>query len=247
MLLLTSQSFPHYGLERFFQFAKDTGYDGVEIMIHSNYDTQNPEYLHTLSERYDMPIKAFSLTDKNPERYMEAFMKTTREFEGVTVNLESPELFSFGYKTWINNTLPRFAKKYNLTFNRTNSRSKPILGLFPNKIENSLFALKKAGTVALDVSALWANQEEPMRSIEFVKDSLGHMYLSNVYRNQLYSPLNRGVLPLESILTKMKKMGYKNDFTVKISPQHIHEDDEGLMKHVLTESREMYEKYFLQA
>jgi len=247
MILLTSQSFPHYGLERFFKFAKETGYDGVEIMINQNFDTQSPEYLKELEARYQMPIKAFSLTNKNPERYLEAFQKTTREFEGATLNLESAEVFSFGYKTWLQNTLPRFARKYKLKLNRANSKSKALFGIIPSKTDNSLFALKKTGKVALDFSALWASQEEPMRAIAFLKESLGHVYLSNVFKNQLYSPLNKGVLPLESILTKLKKLEYDGNFTVKVSPQFMHEDDTSLMKHVMEENRQMYEKYFVNA
>lgn len=50
MLLLSSQSFPRYGLERFFDFAKKAGYKGVEISVNANYDTQNVEYLKARKE-----------------------------------------------------------------------------------------------------------------------------------------------------------------------------------------------------
>ena len=41
-----------------FAVAHDLGYDGVEIMVTGNSDSQNPETLNGLSERYSQPILA---------------------------------------------------------------------------------------------------------------------------------------------------------------------------------------------
>ncbi|GAA1344054.1 sugar phosphate isomerase/epimerase family protein [Arthrobacter roseus] len=41
-----------------FAVASDLGYDGVEVMVTHNRDSQNPTALRHLSERYDQPIMA---------------------------------------------------------------------------------------------------------------------------------------------------------------------------------------------
>ncbi|MBP3035258.1 sugar phosphate isomerase/epimerase [Arthrobacter sp. zg-ZUI100] len=41
-----------------FAIAHDLGYDGVEIMVTGNADSQNPQTLNALSERYGQPIMA---------------------------------------------------------------------------------------------------------------------------------------------------------------------------------------------
>jgi sugar phosphate isomerase/epimerase len=107
-----------------------------------------------------------------------------------------------------------------------------------------MFSLREKGRVCLDLSALWANKEEPMRTIEFLGDHLKHVYLSNVHRNIPYSPLPAGILPLESFLKKLAQKHFKGDFTVVISPKNLHEGDDEKLLEILVESKEYFEKYF---
>lgn len=41
-----------------FAVAADLGYDGVEVMVTSNHDSQDPDALRTLCERYQQPVVA---------------------------------------------------------------------------------------------------------------------------------------------------------------------------------------------
>jgi len=116
MILLSTQSFPHYGLERFFAFAKEAGFGGVEITVNENFDTQNPEYLKSLSERFGLPIRAFSMPHKKEDSFYEAFQHTVREFPRVSLNLATPQNFSFGYKKWMEEVVPKLCQKYDLLF-----------------------------------------------------------------------------------------------------------------------------------
>jgi sugar phosphate isomerase/epimerase len=247
MLILTSGSFPHYGLERFFQFAKAGGFDGVEIVVNQNFDTHNQEYLKKLETEYELPIKAFSLPDKNAERYLEKFEKVVKHFPGVHLNLASPELFSHKYKTWIDKRIPRIAKAENLYFNRRNSEFKLLLGFIPLRAENSIFALRQAGYISLDLSALHSSNLDIIRSIRQSGSKLRHVYLSNVDRGQLYASLKNGVLPLESFLTKLKQQNYKGVFTLRLSPKAISEGNEERMNETLKLNREFFDKYYTNA
>jgi len=244
MLLLSSQSFPHYGLERFFNFAKKAGFDGVEITINGNFDTQNPEYLKELEERFKMPIKAFSMPQKSEGEYFAAYQHTVREFTQVSLNLSSPQSFSFGYKKWVDEVIPKLCQKYDLYLNRRNVKTKAMFGVLPDRPENSMFSLREKGRVCLDLSALWANKEESMRTVEFLGDNLHHVYLSNVHRNIPYSPLPAGILPLESFLKKLAQKHFKGNFTMVISPRNLHEGNDKKIIEILKESREYFDKYF---
>lgn len=53
--LSTSSVYP-LGLEETFRYAKNAGYDGVEIMVSQNSDTRNPDALNALAEKYGMPV-----------------------------------------------------------------------------------------------------------------------------------------------------------------------------------------------
>ena len=191
-----------------------------------------------------MPIKIFSLPPQGAAKFIEPFQKVVREFPHTTMNLASPEILSFHYKNWIENIVPKLVKKYSLNFNHRNTPFKTILGLIPSRSESSLHTLREAGSVSLDISALWKSHEDAMRAIQFLGEKLRHVYLSNVHRNVPYSPLSTGVLPVESFLTKLKRNNYRGDFTLKISPENLREGDDERMLEIIRASKEFFEKYF---
>jgi sugar phosphate isomerase/epimerase len=244
MLLLGSQSFPHYGLERFFRFAAEIGFEGVEIMVGSNFDTQNPTYLKELEERFKMPIRAFSLPNEDADQYLVAFEKVVAGFGGKTINLAPPDVFSFKYKRWIENAVPRFSKRHRLTFNRRNVPSKPYLGLIPSRSQSSLQALRNAGDVCLDLPACRSNGDDIMQAAGILAEKLQHVNLGNVHHGIMYAPLTLGDLPVESFLTKLSREGYRGDFTLKLNPKSMHAGDDEQMTKVLKESYDFFFKYF---
>lgn len=47
-----------YGIERVFAFAAEAGYDGVELMVDSRWDTRQDAYLLELIQRHSLPVMA---------------------------------------------------------------------------------------------------------------------------------------------------------------------------------------------
>ncbi len=244
MLILASQSFPRYGLERFFQFAKELGFKAVEIGISSNFDTQNPKYLHELEDRFGIKISIISLPASGAEELIGAFEKVVAEFTGITVNVYSPEVFSSQYKAWMQKSLPQLCQRYRLRMNRVTAPFKTVLGIMPTRTEGSMHSLREAGDVSVDLIALWKSSEDIMRAPGFLREKMKHIYLSNAQGGQGYTPLAHGVLPVESFLTKLAREGYSGDFTLKISPSNLHEGNDERMKEVIKDSKEFFEKYF---
>jgi sugar phosphate isomerase/epimerase len=244
MLLLHSETLIHYGLDRVFELAKKAGFDGLEIAIGENLDTQNVKYLKKLEKRHKIRIKAFTLTSKKEEDFIKIFQNVVKKFPETSINLNSAEVLSFKYKNWITKIAPALAKKYNLEFNRKNSVFKTFFGIFPSRSENSLYSLRDAGKVCLDLSALWASKEEIMRSLQFLGKDLQHIYLSNVNKSTLYYPPQTGILPIESFLTRLKQNNFEGDFTIKITPKLCREGQDEKVIEILVESRKFFEKYF---
>ncbi len=244
MLLLHTESLPHYSLEHIFSFAKKANYDGIELSINTNFDTQNFEYLKLLESRYNIPIKAFTIITKKEEILTIPFQNTVREFPETVINLISPKLFSYKYKKWLETLVPKLAKKYNLLFCRRNISLQTFLGFIPQYTDNSLFILKEKGMVCLDLSALASTNEEIMKNISFLGNKLGHIYLSNVMRHIPYSLPQKGILPIESFLTKLAHTRYKYNFSLLVDPTVLYEGDDKKVLEKLIESREFFEKYF---
>ncbi len=47
-----------YSIERCFAFAAEAGFDGVELMVDSRYESRQPDYLQSLMKQYALPIVA---------------------------------------------------------------------------------------------------------------------------------------------------------------------------------------------
>lgn len=58
MIVLSTGSLYNYGLVRVFALAARTGYDGVEVIVDTRWDSRDPAYLRRLSSDYGLPIVA---------------------------------------------------------------------------------------------------------------------------------------------------------------------------------------------
>ncbi len=245
MLLFHTDNLPHHGLERIFEFAKKTGFDGIEVGVNINYDTHNVEYLKTLEKRYKIPIKAFSMSIKNEEKWILPFKDTVREFHDVTMNLHTPSNLSFKYQKWLSVIAPKLAKKYSLKLCHRNVPFESMLGFIPKRRGNTLSALKNRGQVCMDLTALALANDDIMRGIETLGSHLGHVYLSNVYRHTRYSLPSRGVLPVESFLTKLAKIDYRGNFTLYVKGSDFTEGNDEITLQKMQDAKYFYDKYFI--
>lgn len=246
MLLFHSDNLPHHGLESIFKLAKDAGFDGIEIGINQNVDTHNPDYLKILETRFNLPIKAFSLNEKKDESLIKVYQGTVREFSNCTLNLHTASPFAFKYQRWLKEIAPKIAKKYQHRLCFRNLPQESIMGVIPKRRFNNLEALKTQGLVCLDLTALALGNNDIMQAITILKGSMKHIYLSNVYHSIPYSLPDRGVLPVESFLTKLAKLGYSGNFTVKVSGKAFQEGNETATLEKMQETVKFYQNYFNQ-
>ncbi len=244
MLLFHSDNLRHHGLERVFEMAKEAGFDGIEIGINQNVDTHNPAYLKKLEARYGLPIKAFSLLEAKDEALIKVYQGTVREFENCTLNLHNASAFAFKYQRWLKEIAPKLAKKYQHRLCFRNLPHESILGVIPKRRSNNLDALKNQGLVCLDLTALALSNNDIMQAITILKGKMKHVYLSNVYRRAPYSLPDRGVLPVESFLTKLAKLGYSSNFTVKVGGRTLQEGNEEMTIEKMKETVKFFNTYF---
>ncbi len=244
MLLFHTDNLSHHGLDRVFALAKKVGFDGIEIGVSKNLDTQSATYLKELELRHGIPIKAFSITPKHEESVIEGFHHTAREFSQITMNLPVPQTLAHKYKKWFKEVAPRLAKKYHLRFCQKNVPTETVMGFLPGRSGNALSDLKESGNVCLDLTALAISNQEIMKVVEQLGSSLKHVYLSNVYRSQPYYPVQKGVLPLESFLSKLARIGYRGNFSLYVDGKFMNEAKEEALIESLKDAKEYFDKYF---
>jgi sugar phosphate isomerase/epimerase len=65
VLLLSTSSLHGYGIHRVFDFAKKSGFDGLDISLNSvQHDMWDEDYLKYLSDSFDLPILSITAPSK---------------------------------------------------------------------------------------------------------------------------------------------------------------------------------------
>ncbi|MGE3279213.1 MAG: sugar phosphate isomerase/epimerase family protein [Candidatus Altimarinota bacterium] len=246
MFLLSTDSLRGYGLNRIFQMAKDSGFEGVEVALDlRQFDTQNAEYLNELQKQYSLPIRVIRTFPNSTIKQTELAISIADAVDAKVVVIEPPRLFDFKYKDWIKKQVPLLRKKYQLSIALKNGPSEYLWGILPGRAMNNIPDLQNFKEVCLDVSNLYGMKLDLMRAYDVMKSYLSHVHLSNVYRGIDHSLLDEGIMPLESFLTKLKRDEYDKDISLVVRPKSISAgDDKAVMKN-LQRARKFYDKYMV--
>ena len=244
MFLLSTDSLRGYGLNRIFGFAKDIGFDGVEVALDlRHFDSQNAAYLNELKKQYGLPIQTISAFPNSTIKQTTLVLDIALAVGAKTVILEPPRLFDFKYKDWIKKQIPILRKKYSLNIALKNGPSEYLWGFLPGRSMNSIPDLQNFKEVCLDVSNLFEKKIDLMRAYDVMKPYRRHVHLSNVNRGIEHNVLESGIMPLESFLTKLNSDGYEHDISLLVRPKLLSAGDDKAMLKALEKQKKFYDRY----
>lgn len=245
MIALHTSSLHKYGLNRIFEFAKEAGYDGIEIEVDkNNYDTQNAEYIKKLSEEHKLPVVALHAPQNGTQKSVEFVIDMAIFLKCPVVVLTPPKLTDFKFTRWIKKEAPLLRKKKHIKIALSNSGGKTFLGFLPARALNNTSDLKKFGLVSLDTSMISSKKQDLIRFYENLKKLVAHVHLSNVRRHKEYALPNEGVLPLESFLKKLKNNKYEGAISVRVRPAELSAGDDDKVIKALKKAKSFIEDYF---
>jgi len=247
MITLSTDSLKGYGLNRIFRFIKEAGFDGVDLALNTKeFDSYNVEYLLELMKAYKLPITALQTpATANQKQVIEA-IAMAKKLETKIVIIQAPKIFNFKYIKWLTNEIPKIRQKEEISIALENAPSKTFLGIIPEHAMNNLNELRKFKHAALDTSRVAEHEDDLIRVYKGLAKFLVHVHLSNVKRNKGYQLPDQGIMPLESLLAKLKQDGYKGAISFKIAAKYFEAgDDEKVSKH-LQECKKFYEEYFVK-
>ncbi len=244
MFLLSTDSLRGYGINRIFSFAKDSGFEGLELGLDGRlFDTQNPAYLNQLSKEHALSVRVVKNFVGSSITQTTLACEIAQAIGAQVLVIEPPKIFDFKYKDFLKRQVPVFRKKYGITIALKNGPSEYVWGILPGRSMNSIPDLQNFKEVCLDVSNLYGKKLDLIRAYEMVKAYLVHVELSNVYHDLDHSALDEGIMPLESFLTKLNRDGYEHDISLLVRPKVLRAgDDKGVMKH-LEKAMKFYHKY----
>lgn len=245
MLAISTDSLRGYGLNRVFQIIKDAGFDGVDLAIDKrNYDTQNTEYVKGLIDEVGIPVIAIQAPPNTNPKSIQNLVEMAKKLDCKVIVIQPPKFFDYKYIQWLKNEVPKIRQRENISIALENAPSKSFFGIIPEHAMGNILDLKKFKHACIDTARLAQRKEDVIRVYSTLKKYIVHFHLSNMKSGTPYSPPENGILPLESLLTKLKQDMFAGAISLKINPKFLHAgNDEKVMK-ALADQKLFYDTYF---
>ncbi|EKD93772.1 MAG: sugar phosphate isomerase/epimerase [uncultured bacterium] len=227
LIAISTESLKGYGLNRIFGFAKEAGFDGIDLAMDSDeHDTFDTGYIRQLRDEAKLPILAIQTPKTTSKNNIQQAVDMAKQLDTKIIVIQPPKLFDMKLAKWIKEEVPKIRQRENISIALENAPSGTMLGFIPEHTMNSLEELKKFKHACLDTSRVAQKKEDLIRVYTALKKYLVHVHLSNVYHGHPYSPPEMGVLPIESFLAKLKQDGFKGIISIKVKPQNLHVGNE---------------------
>lgn len=247
MLSITTDSFAGYGLHHAFEIAKKAGLGGMDVVIRRNdLDTQNPEYLKKLSEKYEIPIVALSVPaglSMSADKAKRA-LDLARKLGVKIVSFAVPDIFNVHYKKWILEELPKLQKKSDIKVALVNPPSETMFGLFPKYSFNDPYELKKFDDLVFDTSNVASRSEPLLELYSILKPKIRQIHLANSRHEIDHTLLTNGSVPLESFLIHLARDKFSGILTLKLNPKSLGVGSEARVLENIAVCKKFVERYF---
>jgi sugar phosphate isomerase/epimerase len=108
----------------------------------------------------------------------------------------------------------------------------------------SMLDLKKFKHACLDTSRVAQRREDLIRTYKSLQKFLVHVHISNVRTGKYYAPMEKGILPIESFLTKLKQDGFPGTVSLKLNGKFLTVGEDDKVMKALEEEKLFYDTYF---
>ena len=247
MLALSTDSLKGYGLNRIFYFAKEAGFDGVDLEVDLKlFDTKNTEYVRSLIKQFDLPVLSITAPPTASSKKIKDIVDMAKELNSKVIIIEPPKLLNFKYIGWLRKEIPKIRQKEHISIALTNAPSRAFLGIFPEHAMGNIAEQKKFKHACIDTSRVADKKEDLIRIYRILKKYVVHIHLSNIYRGKKYNLPDEGVLPLESFLTKLQQDDYPGNISIKVLPKFLKAGNDEKVLKTLKEVKKFYDSYFVK-
>ncbi len=253
MLLLSTSSLQWYWLHKIFKFARDWGYDWLDIALNqNNHDLWNSDYIYNLSKGFG--INVFSITapkvwmdEKKVDKIMEIAIKLW--VQNVTF---SPPHISDKSINWYKSYLPRIKRSTNISISIQNIEQKFVFFIIPEYKNATLFEIRKiTWNTTLDLSNVdHSSSMDILKAQKILWSSIKNVFLSDRHWTRTWllpwtAWWGISYLPLESFLMKLKTSWYNWIITLKVNPKEIWAWNDEEVSENLEYIKKYYKKHFL--
>ncbi len=250
-LTLSSDTLNGYGLDYIFSLAKKCWFDGIELAIWKNFDSQNPEYVKELSEKHKIKVYGIQTSASLNKKEMNKALDLCEALNCTNININAPKFFNYRAFDFIKSNLKNYItsnKDINFSIINPEDSSFFVLPLPKYRFNNIVEIIKKYGSyVSLDITNIDEEsfEDEFYRKLEDFLPYISTIYLSDKDKNGT-SHLIPGewVLKIPSFLKKLKEKKYNNNICVKIDINKADLADNEKTELILKKAVNYYKEYY---
>ncbi len=244
MFVLSSGSLYKYGLNRIFEFAKEVGFDGVEIVMNNVIDTRDVEYLRQLIAHFGMPVAALVTSQNNTPKKMAQTIEIAQAIECERIVVRSPLFTEARLAHWFRTELPKIQNSTTVKLCVENPKAGTNF-LLPQFAIRSIEDLRRFAHLTLDTSHLVSHRLLLLHVWKLINKRVSYIHLSNNFQSKEHWRLEEGDLPLQSFLTYLRKTDWEGPISLKYSLEASEAGDTTKVLEHLAKAKAFYDRYYI--
>jgi sugar phosphate isomerase/epimerase len=250
-LLLSTAPFYRYPLREAFRYAREAGFDAVEVMVTADPATQDAKALTELAEEFGLEIGAihapFLLLTRRVwgSDPIGKIYRGTQVAEAAAIPLvvvHPPYKWQVRYRRWIETSLAEYSARAGITIGVEN--------MFPLKLRGDrglrfhasqdFDDLDRYPQLVLDTSHLAVAGYDILEAYRRYRTKVLHFHLSNNAGKgwDSHLPVDEGVLPLEDLLEEVAGDGFPGTLALELDLRSYLGDERAVLD-VLVRNREL--------
>lgn len=225
---LSSASLYHLELEDVFRLAAQAGYQGLELMVTKQEQTQYTELAKELAERHNLPVTSihapFLLASKKvwgePRSKIDRSIEMAQSLGAQVVVVHLPYFWQLEYAMWAQDNLNDYAQGTGVTVAVENAILLNLFRLWNFSFFNSLQEIKHFDHLVFDTSHYAIAGVDILDAWKELSTRVCHIHLSNNYLmgfDDHALPFD-GRLPLDRFLRSLSRDGYQGNIVLELGP-----------------------------
>jgi sugar phosphate isomerase/epimerase len=249
-LLLSTAPFYRYPLRDAFRYAREAGFDAVEVMVTADPATQEARSILELAEEFGLQIGALHapfllLTRRvwgsDPIGKIYRAVQVAEAAGIPMVVVHPPYKWQVRYRRWVDASLAEYSTRAGITIGVEN--------MFPVKLRGDrglrfhasqdFDDLDRYAHLVLDTSHLAVAGFDVVEAYRRYRTKVLHFHLSNNAGKgwDSHLPVDQGVLPLDDLLDEVAGDGFAGTISLELDLRSYLGDDEAV-REVLVRNRE---------
>jgi sugar phosphate isomerase/epimerase len=250
---VSTASFLRLPMRTGFRHIAETGYDGVEIMVTHDPNTQEAHLLEQASRDFGVKIEVihapFLLITRrvwgtDPIGKIYRAVQVAEQVGAPLVVIHPPYRWQLRFRRWIERSLAEFSARTGVTV--------AVENMFPVggqrgvtfHADQELEDLDGYPYLVLDTSHAAVAGIDILEAYRRYRDKIVHIHLSNNAGKgwDSHLPVYDGILPLDEFLTLLADDGYRGTMSIELDLRPYLQDDRALHE-VLVRNREFCETH----